>query len=200
MGVLAGYLGGRVDAVLMRFVDALLSPADDPRRADASRSRSGPSFRNLVLVLGLLIWPNVARLIRAETLQLKGQDLRALRPRHRRSVLGILMRHIIPNIMPTLLVATTLEVGHVILAEATLSFLGAGVPPPSASWGVMVSDGRALIATGWWIAIFPGARDPGHGHGLQLRSATGSATELDPEGSAGLTVGHAEPDPRMSAT
>jgi peptide/nickel transport system permease protein len=68
----------------------------------------------------------------------------------------IAWRHILPNVLPTLLVATTLEIGHVILVEASLSFLGAGVPPPQASWGVMIDDGRALIATGWWVALFPG--------------------------------------------
>jgi peptide/nickel transport system permease protein len=66
----------------------------------------------------------------------------------------ILLRHIVPNILPVMLVATTLQVGNVILAEASLSFLGAGVPPPQASWGVSVSDGQALFTTGWWIALF----------------------------------------------
>jgi peptide/nickel transport system permease protein len=69
---------------------------------------------------------------------------------------SILLRHILPNILPTLLVAATLEVANVIMTEATLSFLGAGLPSPQASWGVMVDDGRALIATGWWVALFPG--------------------------------------------
>jgi peptide/nickel transport system permease protein len=69
---------------------------------------------------------------------------------------SILLRHIFPNILPTLLVAATLEVANVILTEASLSFLGAGLPSPEASWGVMVEDGRALIATGWWVSLFPG--------------------------------------------
>ena len=154
VGVVAGYVGGKVDAVLMRFTDALLS-LPSIILALTLAVAVGPSFRNLVLVLGLLIWPNVARLIRAETLQLKGQDY----VRYGRAIgvpsWAVLLRHIIPNLAPTLLVAATLQVGHVILAEATLSFLGAGVPPPSASWGGMVSDGQALIATGSWIAIFP---------------------------------------------
>ena len=68
----------------------------------------------------------------------------------------IIRRHILPNILSTLIVATTLEVAHIILLEATLSFLGAGLPPPQPSWGVMIADGRALIATGWWIALFAG--------------------------------------------
>jgi peptide/nickel transport system permease protein len=154
VGVVSGYMGGKVDAVLMRFTDALLS-LPSIILALTLAVAVGPSFRNLVLVLGFLIWPNVARLIRADTMQLKNQDY----VRYGRAIgvpsWALLLRHIIPNLLPTLLVAATLQVGHVILAEATLSFLGAGVPPPSASWGVMVSEGQALIATGSWIALFP---------------------------------------------
>jgi peptide/nickel transport system permease protein len=72
------------------------------------------------------------------------------------SQLSVALRHVLPNVLPTLLVAATLESSHIILQEAALSFLGAGIPPPAASWGVMISDGRALISTGWWIALFPG--------------------------------------------
>jgi peptide/nickel transport system permease protein len=116
----------------------------------------GPSFRNLVLILGLLIWPNIARLIRGETLQLTRQDFVGYPRAIGVSARSILVRHIFPNILPTLMVAATLEVANVILTEASLSFLGAGLPSPEASWGVMVDDGRALIATGWWVALFPG--------------------------------------------
>jgi peptide/nickel transport system permease protein len=155
VGVVAGYVGGAVEGVLMRITDALLAlPAIIVALTLAVAV--GPSFRNLILVLGFLIWPNVARLIRAETLLLKQQEY----VKYSRAIgvpaWAILIRHIIPNLLPTLLVAATLQVGHVILAEATLSFLGAGIPAPSASWGVMVSEGQGLIATGWWIAIFPG--------------------------------------------
>jgi peptide/nickel transport system permease protein len=155
VGVVSGYVGGAVEAVLMRITDALLS-LPSIILALTLAVAVGPSLRNLIFVLGFLIWPNVARLIRAETLQLKQQDYVRYG-----SAIGVpwwalLGRHIIPNLAPTLMVAATLQVGHVILAEATLSFLGAGVPPPSASWGVMVAEGQALIGTGWWIAIFPG--------------------------------------------
>jgi peptide/nickel transport system permease protein len=155
VGVTAGYCGGRVDNVLMRIVDVFLA-LPPLLVALVFAVALGPSFRNLVLILGLLIWPNIARLIRGETLSLMRRDFveypRAIGIPHR----SILFRHILPNIMPTLLVATTLEVANVIMTEATLSFLGAGLPTPGASWGVMVEDGRALIATGWWISLFPG--------------------------------------------
>ena len=98
----------------------------------------------------------IARLLRGETLALKGQDF----VRYSRAIgvpaWSIVARHVVPNVLPTLLVAATLEIAGVILSEASLSFLGAGVPPPSASWGVSIADGRALVATGWWVALFPG--------------------------------------------
>jgi peptide/nickel transport system permease protein len=155
VGIVAGYVGGRVDAILMRLVDIMLA-LPPLLVALVVAVALGPSFRNLVLILGLLIWPNIARLIRGETMRLTRQDFvgypRAIGVPSR----SILVRHIFPNILPTLLVAATLEVANVILTEASLSFLGAGLPSPEASWGVMVDDGRALIATGWWVALFPG--------------------------------------------
>jgi peptide/nickel transport system permease protein len=155
VGIVAGFSGGRVDAVLMRIVDVMLAlPA--LLVALVVAVALGPSFRNLVLILGLLIWPNIARLIRSETMVLTRQDYVAYSRAIGVPTRSILLRHIFPNILPTLLVAATLEVANVILTEAALSFLGAGLPSPEASWGVMVDDGRALIATGWWISLFPG--------------------------------------------
>jgi len=155
VGVVAGYVGGAVDTILMRITDALLSLPSIVLALTVSVA-VGPSFQNLILILGFLIWPNVARLIRAEALSLKQQDYVRYGSAIGVPTWAILVRHILRNLVPTLLVASTLQVGSVILAEATLSFLGAGIPAPSASWGVMVSEGQALVATGWWIAIFPG--------------------------------------------
>jgi peptide/nickel transport system permease protein len=155
VGVVAGYVGGRVDAALMRLVDVMLA-LPPLLVALVAAVALGPSFRNLVLILGLLLWPNIARLIRGETLMLMRQDFIAYPRAIGVPSLSILLRHVLPNIMPTLLVAATLEVANVILTEASLSFLGVGLPAPEASWGVMVDDGRALIATGWWVSLFPG--------------------------------------------
>ena len=116
----------------------------------------GPSIRNVILILGLLIWPNIARLIRGEALLLKDLDFVAYARAVGISRWRVLSRHIFPNVLPTLLVAVTLQVANVITTEASLSFLGAGVPPPKPSWGVIIEDGRALIATGWWISLFSG--------------------------------------------
>jgi peptide/nickel transport system permease protein len=155
VGLISGYVGGWLDSILMRFVDMVLA-LPTILIALAIAVALGPSFTNVVLIIGFMIWPRTARLIRAETMLLKHHEF----ARYARAI-GVpgwlvVVRHVIPNVMPTLLVAVTLEVGHVILLEAALSFLGAGVPPPSPSWGGMVADGRALIATGWWIALFPG--------------------------------------------
>ena len=155
VGVVAGYAGGWIDSLLMRFVDVLLS-LQTILVGLVVAIALGPSFTNLVLVIGLLLWPLIARLMRGETLILKNQDFvrysRAIGVRKR----TIFLRHILPNILPALLVVMTLQIGSVILLEASLSFLGAGMPPPQASWGVMIDDGRALIATGWWVTLFPG--------------------------------------------
>jgi peptide/nickel transport system permease protein len=155
LGLFAGYVGGWVGSIVMRFVDMVLS-LPTILIALAVSIALGPSFTNLVLIIGLLIWPRMARLIRGETLVIKEQEF----VRYARAIgvpgWRIVLTHVLPNVLPTLLVAVTLEVGSVILAEASLSFLGAGMPAPQASWGVMIADGRALVATGWWIALFPG--------------------------------------------
>lgn len=155
VGLIAGYFGRWIDAVLMRLVDITLAL---PRilLALAVAIAVGPSVRNVILILGFLVWPRMARLIRGEAMALKHQDF----VRYARVIAVpsriILLRHLLPNVLPTLLVATTLETAHVILLEAALSFLGAGVPPPQPSWGGIIGDGRALIATGWWVAMLPG--------------------------------------------
>lgn len=155
VGLVAGYVGGSLDSTLMRLVDMVLA-LPTLLIALAVAIALGPSFTNVILVIGGLMWANVARLVRGETLLLRQQDF----VRYSRAVgvtdWRIVVRHILPNVAPTLLVITTLEVGHVILIESSLSFLGAGVPPPAPSWGSMIAEGASLLATGWWIALFPG--------------------------------------------
>lgn len=155
VGIVAGYRGGAVDSVSMRFVDMIL--ALPILLVGLSISIAvGPSFFLVVLVIGLLTWPAVARLVRAETQLLMRSEFvryaRAIGVSRR----NIVFRHLLPNMVPTILVATTLQVGHVVLTEASLSFLGAGVPPTQASWGGMIADGQALIVSAWWVALFPG--------------------------------------------
>jgi len=155
LGLISGYRGGLIDAVLMRLTDIALS-LPLILIAVVLVAVSEPSFRNVILVISLLLWPRFARQVRGETLAIKQQDFVALAVVAGRSSWWIMSRHIFPNVVPTLLVITTLQVGYVILLEGTLSFLGVGVPPPNPAWGLMIADGRGFLATAWWISLFPG--------------------------------------------
>jgi peptide/nickel transport system permease protein len=155
VGVTAGFAGGWIDSVLMRFAD-VVNTVPTLMLALVLAAWIGPSFVMVVTVLGLLIWPRIARLIRGETLVIRKTDFIRYSEAIGVSAYRVVLWHVIRNILPTLLVAMTLEIGRVIILEASLSFLGAGIPPPQASWGVMIADGRALVATGWWVALVPG--------------------------------------------
>jgi peptide/nickel transport system permease protein len=155
VGLIAGYRGGATDALLMRLTDIGLS-LPTILIAVVLVAVSEPSFRNVILVIALLLWPRFARQVRGETLAIKEQDFVALAVVAGRSSAWIISRHIFPNVVPTLLVICTLQVGYVILLEGSLSFLGVGVPPPNPAWGLMIADGRGFLATAWWISLFPG--------------------------------------------
>ncbi len=155
LGLISGYRGGLTDTILMRLTDIGLS-LPTILIAVVLVAVSEPSFKNVVLVIALLLWPRFARQIRGETLAIKEHDFVALAVVAGRSSAWIIRRHIFPNVVPTLLVISTLQVGYVILLEGTLSFLGVGVPPPNPAWGLMIADGRGFLATAWWISLFPG--------------------------------------------
>ena len=155
VGLIAGYRGGITDTLLMRLTDIGLS-LPTILIAVVIVAVSEPSFRNVILVIALLLWPRFARQVRGETLAVKEQDFVALAVVAGRSSTWIITRHIFPNVIPTLLVISTLQVGYVVLLEGTLSFLGVGVPPPNPAWGLMIADGRGFLATAWWISLFPG--------------------------------------------
>ena len=110
----------------------------------------------LVFVIGVTTWPFYARMIRSEVLGLKGQEYVKAARTIGTSGIRIMLKHILPNILPTFIVVSTLSVATSILIEASLSFLGLGIQPPTVSWGVMLSDGRNYLATNWWMATFPG--------------------------------------------
>ena len=155
LGISAGYIGGRFEALIMRIVD--ISMAIPPILIAILFAASlGPSFFTVVLALTLLGWAGYARLIRGETLRLREADFVAQARIIGSSSLRIMVRHIFPNIINPLIIISTLQVGLIILMEAALSFLGAGIPAPTASWGSMVNDGRGLIDQAWWISAFPG--------------------------------------------
>jgi peptide/nickel transport system permease protein len=155
LGIAAGYLGGRTDAFLMRVTDISLSfPAI--LIALLFAATIGPGYWTVVIAISLLGWAPFARLIRGEALKLREADFVAQARIIGASPARIMVRHIFPNIINPLIIMATLSVGIVILTEAILSYLGAGIPPPAPSWGNMVNDGRSLTDTAWWIATFPG--------------------------------------------
>ena len=155
LGTLSGYFGGKPDAIIMRMVDIFLS-FPPLLIAIVFSVIYGPSFRNVIIVISAFYWAITARQVRAESLAIKAQDFVTLARIAGASHLRIMVKHILPNVMPTVLVITTLQVGTVIIFEASLSFLGVGIPPPNPSWGVVVSEGRDTLQTAWWISLFPG--------------------------------------------
>ncbi|MCH8989163.1 MAG: ABC transporter permease subunit [Chloroflexi bacterium] len=156
MGLAAGWYGGFIDEFLMRLVDIKLA-IPLILIALVLVITLGQSLWIIVTVLCLFIWPRFARQVRGEVLQLKHMDYVALAQVSGASTARILFIHIFPGTINTLIVIATLQVGIVILLESTLSFLGAGVPPPTPAWGSMVADGRDKLAGGvWWISTFPG--------------------------------------------
>ncbi|HEY7364277.1 MAG TPA: ABC transporter permease [Methylomirabilota bacterium] len=155
LGIMSGYFGGRVDAVLMRLVDISLS-LPTILLALVLVAAVGPSFGTVITVLVVLLWARYARLVRGETLGIKQRDFIARARVAGASHTRIMARYIFPNVVNSLIVLATLQVGYVILLESGLSFLGAGLPRPTPAWGLMVADGRELIVTAWWVSMFPG--------------------------------------------
>lgn len=155
LGLTAGYFGGIVDELIMRLTD-IATAIPYLLLALIIVVVFGQKFYVIVGVLALASWPGIVRLVRGQTLQIKTLDYVALAKVAGASTPRIMIKHILPGVTNTLVVATTLQVGSIILAEAILSFLGAGVPPPTPSWGSMISDGRNYLGSAWWVAFFPG--------------------------------------------
>ncbi len=155
LGMIAGYFGGNIDHFIMRLVDICLAvPAI--LFALVLAVVLGPSFQTVIIVLVSIFWSRYARLVRGETLAIKSQDFIARAKVAGASNTRIIVRHVFPNVVNTVIVLATLEVGQVILFESTLSFLGAGLPRPTPAWGLMIASGRELLVTAWWAAAWPG--------------------------------------------
>lgn len=155
VGLVAGYMGGVVDRAVMWIADVQFSlPA--VILALVLVGAVGPSFTNIIIVLSLANWARFARVIRSEALSLRSRDFVMLAKLGGASPLRIVAHHILPNVLGTFIVLATLDVGLIIILEATLSFLGLGVQPPDPSWGTMIADGRGYLERAWWISIFPG--------------------------------------------
>jgi peptide/nickel transport system permease protein len=155
LGFVAGYRGGWADDLLMRLGDIQLAfPV--LLLGVAVIVVLGASQVNMILVLGASGWVTYARIARGETLSLKERDFVAAARALGAPAPHVVARHLLPNVLPPLMVVTTFSVARTIIAEASLSFLGLGLPPPTPSWGAMLDEGRNYITTGWWLALFPG--------------------------------------------
>jgi peptide/nickel transport system permease protein len=156
MGIISGYLGGWVDQVVMRVTDTWLAlPA--LTFAIFLAAIVGPSEMNIVIILGAVYWTRYARVVRGEVLSLKEREFVRLAIVAGCSKWTIMRRHILPNVINSAIVLATLMLGIVIVTEASLSFLGVGVPPPKPAWGVMLSDGKQGLMVGyWWLTVMPG--------------------------------------------
>jgi peptide/nickel transport system permease protein len=154
-GLVAGFFGGRADALIMRIVDVFLA-IPYILLAMGVVFALGPSLLNVILVMGATRWVQFARIVRADVLSLREREFVAgARARGNRS-LRLLLRHVLPNALTPIIVVATLELAFMIIYESALSFLGLGVQPPTPTWGWMLADGRNYVATAWWLSTFPG--------------------------------------------
>ncbi len=155
MALLAGYFGGKLDALIMRTVDVLLA-LPMIILALLLAVLLGPSLANVLYIICAMLWVRYARVLRGDILAWKQQEFVTYARVAGTRTFRIMLGHIFPNITNTLMVLLTFEAGSVILLEASLSFLGVGVPPPTPTWGRMVAEGRDYLISAWWISTFPG--------------------------------------------
>lgn len=156
IGVLSGYFGGKVDAVLMRLADLFLS-FPSLVLALAFVAALGPGLDHAVLAIALTAWPPIARLARAEALTLRNADFIVAAQLQGASHLRVLVRHMAPLCLPSVLVRLTMNMASVVLTAAGLGFLGLGAQPPLPEWGAMISEGRRYMLDSWWLVAAPGA-------------------------------------------
>lgn len=155
LGICAGYFGGWFDTVVMRAADVQLA-FPFILLAITIIGVLGPTVQNIVVVLALSGWVQFARIVRSETLSLRQRPFieasRIIGSRHSR----IIWRNVLPNVMSSIIILATLELGRVIILESGLTFLGLGVPPPAVTWGAMLAEGRDYVREAWWLSVFPG--------------------------------------------
>ena len=155
LGVLAGFFAGRVDSAISALVNLLLA-FPFILLAIATVAVVGPSFLNMIVVLGVTAWPVYTRLVRIETYRLRELDFVLAGRSLGASNWRLIRSYVLPNLMSSIVVLSSLEVARLIILESFLSFLGLGVQPPTPSWGGMLSEGRTYIFNMWWLATFPG--------------------------------------------
>jgi peptide/nickel transport system permease protein len=155
LGIIAGYRGGKADALISGAIDVMLG-FPTILMALALAIVLGPSLFNVALVVVLVYWARYARQARGETLKVREMDYVTLARTAGCSEFIIMLRHIIPNVLNSLIVLATFNIGTVITLESSLSFLGAGIPPPTPSWGSMCAAGRGILVSAWWVSFIPG--------------------------------------------
>ena len=153
-GLIAGYFGGFVDDILMRILDLVYS-IPFLLLALVAAIVFDPSLTVVIVLLAFLAWPAFVRNVRAEILTLKERDYIMYARVAGASRLRMMYKHLLPGVINTVIVIATLRIGQLILAEASLSFLGAGVPPPTPVWGALVAEGRDYLNSAWWVSIWP---------------------------------------------
>ncbi|WP_150272448.1 ABC transporter permease [Paenibacillus tepidiphilus] len=155
IGVISGYFGGWIDSLLMRMIDVITSIPSFLILLLLSVFLK-PSVGNIILIIALLMWMNIARIIRAETLTLKEREYVLYAKASGQSARGIIWRHILPGLVPVIIVGATNNIASAIMMESSLSFLGFGVQPPNATWGSMLNSAQGYIAQAPYLALFPG--------------------------------------------
>jgi peptide/nickel transport system permease protein len=154
-GLAAGFSRGRMDAIIMTVADAQLA-FPFILLAIGIIAVLGPSFPTLVVVIGLSGWVSYARILRSQVLVLRSREFGVSIHALGGSLARVVLRHVLPNVLSSIVVIATLELARAIVLEATLSFLGLGIQPPTPSWGGMVQEGREYLDSAWWISTFPG--------------------------------------------
>lgn len=155
LGLVAGYRGGWIGTLIMRSADAVLG-FPTILIAMIIAVMLGAGLPSIILAVVATVWGRFARMIRGEVLRIKELDFVTYARVTGLPWMTIVLRHVFPNTVNTLMVIATLQVGQVILLEASLSFLGLGLPVGAPSWGIMVAEGRSMVVSGWWISLFPG--------------------------------------------
>ena len=155
LGILAGWSSGRVDGIIMTVADAQLA-FPFILLAIGIIAVLGPSFPTLIVVIGLSGWVSYARILRSQVLSLRSREFVEAIQALGGSVMRVVLRHVVPNVLSSIVVVATLELARSIVLEATLSFLGLGIQPPTPSWGGMIQEGRDYLDSAWWIATCPG--------------------------------------------
>ena len=155
LGIVAGYYGGWVDTVISRIIDTMLA-VPFILLAMGLVAILGASLQNIIVAITIRTWIIYARVVRGEVFSLREQEFVAGARAAGCGAMRILLVYLLPNVMSSTIVVATLNLGRMIIIEASLSFLGVGVPPPTPTWGGMLAEGRAFLDTAWWIALFPG--------------------------------------------